>query len=78
MKYIVLAEDYEVDRSYFSYALKELYTSFELATASDGCMLIELLESATEIPERIFLDLGMPSKSKNKKPSIQPGIINID
>ncbi|WP_353718137.1 response regulator [Dyadobacter sp. 676] len=63
-KSIFLADDDEDDCLLFEDALREVSTSAELMTASDGVELIDLMEKTVPPPpDVIFLDLNMPRKN---------------
>jgi CheY-like chemotaxis protein len=63
-KSIFLADDDADDCMLFEDALREVSTSAELLTASDGVELINLMEtSVPPPPDVIFLDLNMPRKN---------------
>lgn len=59
---IILAEDDYDDRSFFTQALSELYSSYKLHVAQDGELLLEMLEKYNGIPDLIVLDVNMPKK----------------
>ena len=63
-KSIFLADDDEDDCMLFEDALREVCTTTELTTASDGVELINLMKTnVPPPPDLIFLDLNMPRKN---------------
>lgn len=61
---IILADDDEEDRLFFTEAFDELKIKTKVNTFSDGVFLMDYLNSEqSEIPEVLFLDLNMPRKS---------------
>lgn len=61
---ILLADDDEDDRMFFQEALNELLLSATLRVVSNGLELMFFLENhLQQLPQVIFLDLNMPSKS---------------
>lgn len=61
---IILADDDEEDRLFFTEAFDELKIKTKVSTFSDGVFLMEYLNTEhSEIPEVLFLDLNMPKKS---------------
>ncbi len=64
IKSILLADDDEDDRSFFSDALKEVSGETELITAENGLQLMDILKSKP-LPQTtlLFLDLNMPLKN---------------
>ncbi len=60
--YIVLAEDDEDDRMFFTDALSAAKIATIVDTVNDGVELMEYLENAKRLPDLIFLDLNMPRK----------------
>lgn len=75
--YVVLADDDEDDRLFFTEAFDELKIKTKVETYKDGVELMEALKHSEAIlPNILFLDLNMPKKSgleclidikKNKK-----------
>ncbi len=61
---ILLADDDSDDRFFFSLALKEVLSSFQLNTAVDGEELMNyLIKNSETPPDVLFLDLNMPKKN---------------
>ena len=61
---IVLADDDEDDRLFFSEAFEELKINTKVSTVNDGVYLMEYLNSEeSALPHVLFLDLNMPRKS---------------
>lgn len=61
---ILLADDDPDDRMFFEDALDELLVRATLHTVSNGMELMKFLENnAHQLPNVLFLDLNMPSKS---------------
>lgn len=61
---IYLADDDTDDCMLFEVALSEICENTTLTTANDGMELIDLMEnSASKLPDVIFLDLNMPKKN---------------
>lgn len=75
--YVVLADDDEDDRLFFTEAFEELKIKTKVDTYKDGVALMEALNHPdSSLPNILFLDLNMPKKSgfeclidlkKNKK-----------
>ncbi|WP_298764644.1 response regulator [uncultured Polaribacter sp.] len=62
--HIILADDDEDDRLFFTDAFDELKITTKVSTYNDGAYLMEyLLSEDAVIPEILFLDLNMPRKS---------------
>ena len=62
--YILLADDDEDDRFFFQEALNELSIGTRLTAVHDGEQLMKLLtETASALPDVLFLDLNMPRKN---------------
>ncbi len=62
--YVVLAEDDEDDRLFFTEAFDELKIKTKVATYEDGVALMDALKHPdSPIPNILFLDLNMPKKS---------------
>lgn len=62
--YVVLADDDEDDRLFFTEAFDELKIRTKVKTYKDGIELMEALKhSDSELPNILFLDLNMPKKS---------------
>lgn len=62
--HIILADDDEDDRLFFTDAFEELKISTKVQTYNDGSELMEYLNNEDSIlPEIIFLDLNMPKKN---------------
>jgi CheY-like chemotaxis protein len=59
---IVLADDDEDDRSFFSDAVRQLSVPAALHVFTDGQKLLNHLFNEEELPDIIFLDLHMPKK----------------
>jgi CheY-like chemotaxis protein len=60
---ILLAEDDEDDISLFKTVLFELNKAIIVTVATDGSLLMQVLQSAPQLPQIIFLDLNMPEKN---------------
>ena len=60
--YIVLAEDDEDDRMFFTDALSASKITTVVDTVNDGVELMEHLHRRDRLPDIIFLDLNMPRK----------------
>jgi len=61
---VVLADDDEDDRLFFSEAFDELKINTKVSTFNDGVFLMDYFNSEEAIlPEVLFLDLNMPRKS---------------
>ncbi|HEX6335187.1 MAG TPA: response regulator [Flavisolibacter sp.] len=58
---VVLADDDRDDHDFFSSALKEISPSIQLSIVKDGSELLALLKHY--MPDFVFLDLDMPSKT---------------
>lgn len=62
--HIILADDDEDDRLFFTDAFEELKISTKVQTYNDGAELMEYLNGDDAIlPEILFLDLNMPKKN---------------
>jgi len=62
--HIVLADDDEDDRLFFTDAFDELKLNTKVSTYNDGVELMNYLKTDTaKIPQILFLDLNMPRKS---------------
>lgn len=62
--YIILADDDEDDRLFFTEAFDELKISTKVYTFNDGVELMDFLnEDNAILPDVLFLDLNMPRKS---------------
>jgi len=61
--HVILADDDQDDRDMFTEALLEIVPMAKIMTAVDGERLLELLTSASNNPDLIFLDLNMPRKN---------------
>ena len=61
LKKILLADDDADDRSLFKEALAEVSPDSELAIATNGVELLEVLSKET--PDMLFLDINMPLKN---------------
>lgn len=62
--HIILADDDEDDRLFFTDAFEELKISTKVQTYNDGADLMEYLNTEDAIlPEILFLDLNMPKKN---------------
>lgn len=57
---IYLVEDDVEDQRFFSEALSEVQDTVHLTILSNGMELMQSLESASKLPDIIFLDLIMP------------------
>ena len=61
---ILLADDDNDDRYFFSVALEEMVFDSKLRLIPDGVALMELLnDESNEVPDILFLDMNMPRKS---------------
>lgn len=61
---IILADDDEDDRLFFSDAFEELKITTKVKTFNDGVYLMDYLNAEnTVLPNVLFLDLNMPRKS---------------
>ncbi|MGY8908430.1 MAG: response regulator [Flavobacteriales bacterium] len=61
---VVLADDDEDDRLFFSEAFDELKINTKVSTFNDGVYLMDYFSSEDAIlPQVLFLDLNMPRKS---------------
>lgn len=62
--YIILADDDEDDRDFFSDAFKDLKMQNKVSLFNDGLQLMNYLnEPEAVLPHILFLDLNMPFKS---------------
>lgn len=62
--YVVLADDDEDDRLFFTEAFEELKIQTKVDIYKDGVALMEALNrSNSSLPNILFLDLNMPKKS---------------
>jgi CheY-like chemotaxis protein len=62
--YVVLADDDEDDRLFFTEAFEELKIKTKVETYKDGLALMDALNHPDSIlPNILFLDLNMPKKS---------------
>lgn len=62
--FIMLADDDEDDRMFFTDAFSELKIKTKVKTCNDGAELMAYLnDDASVIPEILFLDLNMPFKN---------------
>lgn len=62
--YIILADDDEDDRMFFTDAFEELRIATKIQTFENGVELMNHLNNEdTVLPEIIFLDLNMPKKN---------------
>ncbi|MEE1899341.1 response regulator [Flavobacterium rakeshii] len=62
--HIMLADDDEDDRLFFTEAFEEVKIKYTLTTFNDGVSLMNhLLVKENPLPDIIFLDLNMPRKS---------------
>lgn len=61
---IVLADDDEDDRLFFTEAFEELKIKTKVSTFNDGVFLMDYFNTENAVlPEVLFLDLNMPRKS---------------
>nr|MBI1230324.1 response regulator [Cytophagales bacterium] len=61
--HLVLAEDDEDDRLFFSQAVEQLGLNIALTCVQNGVELLEYLENPeNKVPDLVFLDLNMPLK----------------
>lgn len=58
--HVLLADDDEDDRMFFSDAIGSLKMETLVSVVNDGAELLEYLENAAELPHILFLDLNMP------------------
>ncbi len=66
--HIILADDDEDDRLFFTDAFSELKINTKVQTYNDGVELMNYLNSDDAVlPQVLFLDLNMPKKNGNKK-----------
>ena len=62
--HIILADDDEDDRLFFTDAFEELKISTKVQTYNDGAELMDYLNNEESLlPEILFLDLNMPKKN---------------
>ena len=62
--HIILADDDEDDRLFFTDAFEELKINTKVQTYNDGAELMDYLNNEDSImPEILFLDLNMPKKN---------------
>lgn len=62
--HIILADDDEDDRLFFTDAFEELKINTKVRTYNDGAELMDYLNSDDAVlPEILFLDLNMPKKN---------------
>ena len=62
--HIILADDDEDDRLFFTDAFEELKINTKVRTYNDGAALMDYLNSEDALlPEILFLDLNMPKKN---------------
>ena len=62
--HIILADDDEDDRTFFSEAFEELKIKTKVSLFNDGIQLMTFLNNqATVLPHILFLDLNIPFKS---------------
>ncbi len=62
--HIILADDDEDDRLFFTDAFEELKINTKVKTYNDGAELMDYLNNEDSIlPEILFLDLNMPKKN---------------
>ncbi len=62
--YIILADDDEDDRLFFSDAFNELKMNTKVTTFNDGVELMDYLNDTNSVlPNVLFLDLNMPRKN---------------
>ena len=65
--HIILADDDEDDRNFFSDAISEIKTSNKLTVFKNGKELMDYLENPNSAkPDILFLDLNMPCKTGNE------------
>lgn len=64
LTHIILADDDEDDRLFFTDAFEELKMATKVTTFKDGVYLMDYLNDTTNpLPHILFLDLNMPRKS---------------
>ena len=62
--HIILADDDQDDRDFFSDAFKDLKMQTKVSLFSDGLQLMDyLINPDSVLPDILFLDLNMPFKS---------------
>ena len=62
--FVMLADDDEDDRMFFSDAFSEIKINTKLRTCNDGAELMEYLNKEDSVlPELLFLDINMPKKN---------------
>ena len=62
--HIILADDDEDDRLFFTDAFEELKMTTKVSTYNDGVYLMDYLnQEDVTLPNILFLDLNMPRKS---------------
>lgn len=63
IKNILIAEDDSEDIEFFTAILSSISPATKLSIASNGVILMDLLQGAPVLPDFIFLDLNMPKKN---------------
>lgn len=62
--FVMLADDDEDDRMFFTDAFSELRINTKVKTCNDGAELMDYLNTDSSVmPELLFLDINMPKKS---------------
>ena len=61
--HILLADDDADDRQFFAEAISELDIAHVMTVFKDGAELMDFLQSTSETPNILFLDLNMPRKT---------------
>ncbi len=62
--FIMLADDDEDDRLFFTDAFNELKINTKVKTCNDGAELLQYLNEADSVlPDLLFLDINMPKKN---------------
>lgn len=61
--HIILADDDEDDRMFFTEAFDELKINTKVQTFKDGVHLMDYLNADNTLPNVLFLDLNMPRKN---------------
>jgi CheY-like chemotaxis protein len=60
MKHVLLVDDDEDDRLFFVEAIQEIAPSLSYSLAVNGKKALQKLETLTELPDLIFMDINMP------------------
>ena len=77
-KHIFLVDDDEDDRLFFIEAMQEIDATIKCSLAENGKKALKTLQTLTELPDLIFLDINMPElngfeclKELKKSPRLQ-------